>query len=340
MLYAALCSLGYIAFISAWKTDSDEARIKAVLLMWAGYALATLSKGPHMPAMYLVASAVFCRLIGMSGREIMRLFHPLAGFILYAAITLPWWYLIQLKLGGYGLQGTQLSGSLLTMIRFDQLLNLYYFYRPLLLVLPWLVFLPHTILYYRHKHAQRDSNKLLALYILVPAFILSFGSQERWFYMLPSLPPMIILLATGADYMLEQRPEPLKTFRRLLCLILATGVIYAIAGHLQVGWSKERFEFHKLAQHALASVQAGTPIYTLNVSPDVYVYYLHTRISQENSMEAILEKLADTGHGQALVIMRTLAIDNIPNPIPHKVIYTTQGKRNKTLALVLLNSLP
>jgi len=338
MLYAMLCSAGYVAFIHAWKTNSNRARISSVYLMWATYALATLSKGPQMPAMFLVASVLFCRPAGIPLRESLKLFRPFTGLILYIALTLPWWYLVQHQLGGQSLHGTQLSGSLLT-VRFDQFYNLYYFYRPLLLVLPWLIFLPHTILRLKRERLRGDGDKLLILYILVPALMLSFGSQQRWIYMLPSLPPMILLLATGADYFLEQRRDPQQTYSRLLFLCLAGGVAFIIAGHRQTGWSSERFEFYNLAQRALPLVREGMPVYTMRVNPDVYVYYLHTRIREENSLDTILSKIQDTDRGPALVILNTAAVPDIPRQIPHELLYTTQGNQNKTLTLVKINLL-
>ena len=340
MLYAALCAAGYVAFISAWKTSVSRMQIFSVMLMWAAYALATLSKGPHMPAMYLVASLIFCRMLRMPGRETLRLFRPVAGLVLTAAITLPWWYLVQHKLGGDGLNGTQLSGSLLTTIRFDQFYDLYYFYRPLLLVLPWLIFLPHTVLYLRHAQNPAASDKLLGLYILVPVLALSFGSQERWFYMLPSLPPMIILLAAGANYILDGRHNPQQAYRWLLYLCLAAGIIYTIDGYLHIGWSKERFEFQALAQHAQALQRPDTPVYMLRLYPDVFVYYLKPRIREEDNMDAIVKDIEEEGHTQALIIMSPRAVSAIPPEIPHKVIYTTRAEQSKALSLVLLNPAP
>jgi 4-amino-4-deoxy-L-arabinose transferase-like glycosyltransferase len=337
MLYAALCTAGYVAFISAWKASSNKIRTSAVMLMWAAYALATLSKGPHMPAVYLVASLVFCRWLRIPGRETLRLFRPVAGLILSAAITLPWWYLVQHQLGGNGLHGTQLSGSLLTKVRFDHFYDLYYFYRPLLLVLPWLVFLPHTVLHFRNTQNHKDSDTLLVLYILIPALVLSFGSQERWFYMLPSLPPMLILLAAGADYMLVKRHAPHLAYRRLLYLCLAAGIAFTVAGHLRIGWSEERFEFQTLAQHALALQRPDTPVYTLRLYPDVFVYYLKPPVREEENMNAILKNLKDQGHAQALIIMPAPAVTEIPPGTPHKVIYTTRAEPRKALSLVFLN---
>ena len=228
----------------------------------------------------------------------------------------------------------------MTTIRFDHLYDLYYFYRPLLLVLPWLVFLPHTVLQYRQTQDHKDSDKLLLLYILIPALVLSFGSQERWFYMLPSLPPMIILLAVGADYMLERRSDPPLAYRRLLYLCLAAGFTYTIAGYLQIGWSKERLEFQALAQHAQALQRPDTPVYTLHLHPDVFVYYLQPRIRQEDNLDAIVKDLKDQGHAQALLIMPTALLSNLSPQIPHAVIYSTHAKQSKALSLVRLNPVP
>ena len=267
MLFAALCAAGYVAFISAWKANTPGTQTIAVMCMWASYALATLSKGPHMPAIYLVGSLIFCRLLRMSGRDTLKLFRPVTGLLLYLVITLPWWYLVQHELGGNGLHGTQLSGKLLTTFRFDHLYDLYYFYRPLLLVIPWLVFLPHTVMYLRQSQNHKDGDRLLGLYILVPALVLTFGSQERWFYMLPSLPPLLILLAAGADYMLERRRDPDLAYRCLLFFCVAAGMTYTIAGNMRIGWSSERFEFQALAQHAQLYQRADMPVYTLRLYP-------------------------------------------------------------------------
>ena len=337
MLYAALCAAGYVAFMYAWKTRGARTQTVAIMLMWTAYALATLAKGPHMPAMYLVASLVFCLILRMPGCDTLRVFRPVAGALLFVAITLPWWYLMQHKLGGNGLHGTQLGGKLLTTFRFDHLYDLYYFYRPLLLVLPWLVFLPHTVMHLRRIHYYKDCNKLLGLYILVPALVLTFGSQERWFYMLPSLPPLLILMAAGADYMLGRRRDPQLAYRWLLYACLAAGISYTLAGHMRIGWSVERFEFQALAQHALSFQRPDTPVYTLHLYPDVFVYYLKPPVREEKSMDAILKNLKEQGQEQALIIMPATAVTEIPPGTPHKVIYTTRAEQRKALSLVMLN---
>ena len=174
--------------------------------MWAAWALATLTKGPHMPAMYLLACLIFSRLKGMSWKNILELTRPLSGGLLFVCIAAPWWILLNHSLGSTGLQGTQLSGSLLT-IKFKNVFKFYYFYRPLLLVLPWVVFIPFTVLFLKQDREYRSASLLAGLLVLVPVLILTIGSQERWFYMLPSIVPMIILLACGVNHAINMTSQ-------------------------------------------------------------------------------------------------------------------------------------
>ena len=203
MLYSLFCTSGFTAFIFAWKTDNRSRRMFLVYSMWLAWALATLTKGPHMPAMYLLACLIFSRVTGLSWKNILQLSRPLSGIILFICVAAPWWIMLNHALGDGGLHGTQLSGTLLR-IKFNNIFKFYYFYRPLLLVLPWLVFLPFTIHWLIYEKEFSKANLLLGLLILVPAFFLTFGSQERWFYLLPSIVPMIILLAGGVNHLINQ----------------------------------------------------------------------------------------------------------------------------------------
>lgn len=202
MLYSLFCTAGFTAFVYAWKEKHRIPKMCFVYGMWATWALATLTKGPHMPAMYLLACLIFSRLSGISWKNILELTRPLSGGLLFVCIAAPWWILLNNSLGSTGLHGTQLSGSLLT-IKFKNILKFYYFYRPLLLVLPWVVFIPFTVQFLKQDREYRHASLLMGLLVLVPVIILTIGSQERWFYMLPSIVPMIILLAGGVNHVIN-----------------------------------------------------------------------------------------------------------------------------------------
>ena len=224
MLYAFLCTLGYGAIILAWKTPDHARRTLFSLIAWAGYGLATLAKGPQLPLMYLLASVIFCRIQAISWKETAGLLRPLTGILIFLLITAPWWLLLHLKLGGTGLLDTQLSGKLFS-IDIKKVINLYYFYRPLIFILPWVIFAPFAAWQILDKNTRTSQHILLLLFIAVPALLLSFGSQQRWYYLLPSLIPMVILLADGA-YRFVQRardylPSPVPGFLIQLHLLLS-----------------------------------------------------------------------------------------------------------------------
>ena len=74
----------------------------------------------------------------------------------------------------------------------------YYFYRPLQLILPWLPLVPVVAVATFYVDAERrEANMFFGLAILVTTILFSFGSQQRYFYMLPVLPIVCLLVGRG-----------------------------------------------------------------------------------------------------------------------------------------------
>ncbi|HTT09019.1 MAG TPA: glycosyltransferase family 39 protein [Gammaproteobacteria bacterium] len=196
MLYAFLCALGYTSFLHALYTRSSQARWP--WLMWLSYALATLSKGPHVPAMLLLAQFLIARRHGLGWRQISSAIRPVAGLLLLLLLTVPWWWVLNHRLGGAGLRGTQLGGSLLVIHPLN-VLGFYYFYRTWQLCLPWVALWPALlVLMVSYKNWTAPVRDLMTL-ILIPAVLLGFGTQSRWFYMLPVFPAIITLMALATQ---------------------------------------------------------------------------------------------------------------------------------------------
>ncbi|MGH8508976.1 MAG: ArnT family glycosyltransferase [Gammaproteobacteria bacterium] len=192
LLYAFWCALGYTAFAAAWKAADYSRQLLGCYAMWVAYALAILTKGPQLPAILLAGNIVFLALAG-GFRRGLGMLHPVTGLLLTASLTLPWWFAVHASLGGTGLSGSQLLGSLLTP---SVALDFYYFYRTPLLLLPWLLLIPFAFVLFR-KRERSDGSLMLWLWVLVAALLLDFGPQQRWFYMLPLLPALCILTAAG-----------------------------------------------------------------------------------------------------------------------------------------------
>ena len=223
MFYATLCTAGFTAFVYSWYSNEKVNKTFLIYLMWFAYGLATLCKGPHMPAIYLAASITFCLTRKYSLGRQLKLFRPVTGLILFAAMTVPWWYSLNQQLGSDALVHSQLSGTLLSL-DFTYIFRFYYFYRPIILALPWLIFLPITIIYFIRSKDYAASDRLLGLYLLFPAVILEAGSQERWFYFLPSLAPMVILVAASVVWAsLQARDSKIFLAHRIIipALVLA-----------------------------------------------------------------------------------------------------------------------
>lgn len=196
LLYAFWCTLGYTAFaVALHAADRSGRQAGAAYLMWASYGLATLTKGPQLPAMLLGSCLLFCVLHGLAWRRCLRCLRPLTGLGLMALLTVPWWLAVHYRLGGEGLRGTQLAGTLLR-VSLWKIVDPYYLYRTPQLVVPWVLLLVPALLLLGPRHRSAGST-LLWIVCLVPALILNLGPQQRWFYTLPILPALCLLLAAG-----------------------------------------------------------------------------------------------------------------------------------------------
>ena len=245
MLYALFCSAGFIAFVLAREAVSGRLRTGPCLLMWAAYGLATLTKGPQLPFMLLLAQVLWLARTSPRGWRALGGLCWLRGVALLLALALPWWLLLEGRLADGAVERSQLSGSLLRP-GFEHIFNGYYLYRPLQLVLPWLVLVPAgwmtawRVAWAGGRHAAtRDAVSLLTLSLAVPALVLSLGPQQRYFYMLPVLVPMMLLAAHGWVLLAARWPRAragVAAAQGLVLLAAAAWVVDAGGRPGDAGW--------------------------------------------------------------------------------------------------------
>lgn len=212
MLYAALCYFGVLcfSFCASNKSASTAAAVTPsggvwVIAMWVCFALATLAKGPHIP----LTIALACIVWWMRQPKLARPAGAswLMGFVVFLLISIPWWLLLKASLPPTALAQSQLSGSLLRP-SLALISNGYYFYRPLQLVLPWLPLVLAGWLVVALRWRQMPaSTRLFAGITLLVLLVLSIGPQQRFFYVLPVLPLMVVIAANGIDYGLSHYPR-------------------------------------------------------------------------------------------------------------------------------------
>lgn len=215
MVYAFWSTAGLAALVHSWRTTEEgQAATVAPVLMWSTFAFATLTKGPQIPAMFLLGFAAWVLVERIPLRRAIRCIRPITGFALYLALTAPWWGLVHDRMGGDGVLGTQLSG---TLLRFDWThgIALDYTYRLPQLLIPWFVLLPVLLRIDWNGSRSGRESRLIGIVILVTIVLLSLGPQQRVFYLLPIVAPTLLLIAAGTRRILTSRSGRGR-FRRVL----------------------------------------------------------------------------------------------------------------------------
>jgi len=337
MLYAFLCAAAFTAYVYARQMSPGHPAQKiSSHLIWLAFGLATLTKGPHLPAIFLVAFAIDCRLRGLNLRQSFTLLQPVSGLILLLAIALPWWWLLQHRLGSSGISGTQLSGSLLTL-HILQALSPYYLYRPLQLLLPWLLFLPALACLPWREKTQSGTLPLLSLTVVLCALVLSFGPQKRWYYMMPALMPMCLLLAAGMMEFFRRHSDKWRWSGYLHWLLLLPIAGFIVVGNTALPWSENRFSQHRLALAARDQVAAGRPLIAWEVTPEIYVYYTHSTVAHVGSLAELLALLDKTPGKPYSLLLQTDDIKKLPPALKPRLLQQLRGGEDNPVSLLQIN---
>ena len=339
VLYAFCCNLAVLAYLYVREDRSTtRARIWLTYAIWLAFALATLTKGPHIPAVLLLAFITDRYWQSRSLRQAVISMRPVTGLILAAIMVAPWWWLLHHRLGGSGLQGTQLSGSLLTVNPL-KLLSPYYLYRPLQLLLPWILFLP-LLGHIFKKPEYKSQIKLLILLIVFPALVLSFGPQKRWYYMLPAMMPMSILLAAAImNYLRKQRAEShMRKF--VFGFAILSALLFTSAGFSAWPWGAERFDQAQLAQLINRNFTDNTQVINWDVTPEIYAFYSRKTITRVQNTDEIRALLQSGNTSKLLLIMQTKQLAQLPDDLHAQALGQTSGGDSDNVPTTLVSIAP
>lgn len=232
LLYAFFTSLTYVAAVHVLRTTETSRMPLAPLLLWFGFAAATLTKGPHMPALALVGLYLHAALGTRTLRGPLRALRVWPGLVIAAVPVLAWWGWLRLQLDPAVFKHSQLAGTLLTPV-WSRLGDPYYLYRPLQLLLPWLPLAGLALGAYALRDARRDTGWLWWP-LLVTAVALSFGRQYRYFYLLPLIVPLTLALARPTVTLLRAALGAWPRQLLQLGLVLQALLAFACAGWVLV----------------------------------------------------------------------------------------------------------
>jgi 4-amino-4-deoxy-L-arabinose transferase-like glycosyltransferase len=200
-LYSTFGVLQLFAWMAAWKAEDGTPKQRWYgWLGWGMAGLATLTKGPQLPAVFLGGLLLFM-LLGKDRQRTLKVLRPFVGITVYGALVFPWWLLLQKRLEALqvDLSQTQLSGELLyNMASLKEILSLYYPLTLFSLMIPVGLVIPFLIPRVWKARSEATAPTKILLYatgVLLIAFTL--GGHYRKHYLLPLLPIFAIFLARG-----------------------------------------------------------------------------------------------------------------------------------------------
>lgn len=327
MLYAFWCTAMVTAFAWAARTPSPG-RGPAVVL-WLAAALATLTKGPQLPAMQLGACVLFGLGSGWSVTRLARSIRPVSGLALAIAVAGPWWWAVDRALP-HGLGGTQLAGSLLSA-SWSHLTDPYFFYRPLALAVPSVAILVPALLW-RRWPPWGEATRLLVLLVVVPAAMLSLGPQHRPHYMLPTLGPLCILLALTIGAVRDGDGAPWTT-RVLVGVWIATIVVEVGFASSDVLWSRRRFAEASLATYAAATLAPDVPLAALEAGASAASYYARRDVRSVRAAGRLVALVDASPRGTVGLLAPAERLRAIPDALEVAILRRAADPRDGDLVL-------
>ncbi len=243
MVYAALCTAGILGFCAAERWHGQPAREGrsrlAAWFGWSAFGLAVLAKGPQLPLITVVGWYV-----GAAASKDLR--FALRATRVWSGVTIAlllssWWFIfIWLRVP----EAKQIW-RVETLDRYGagsrawwKILDPYYLYRTGGLVLPWVVAYPLALLTPWNKAIEnrRGAMRLWWLVVLGMLF-LSFSFGRRWYYMLPLLAPIIVLMSAAVVQLAQELAARSAERKWIATLVLHVIVVAAVLVGMLLGRS-------------------------------------------------------------------------------------------------------
>lgn len=315
---AALQTFAMLCFVEYRFGDGRRPQYW-LLLMWAAYAAAFVTKGP--PALVpLLAIAAF----GMLAPSRRRVWYwHAAGFALFLLLALPWFVTVVLLHDG--LLQYFLGAELVERVASDRFSRNGAWYGWIVVYVPtvllgampwtldlwaWMRSLPARIQAWRHRddRAAQAPMLLVALWIGIPLLVFCLSKSRMPLYLLPLFVPMALVVAT-------QRQASGKALPRWP--LLALWMLLLVGSRLAAAW----FPTHKDASAWADAIRSRVhgPITEVVFVEDMARYGLHLHLDAEIEKlsmgaypqsrfnpeydEPLLNEVEEVGHEHGLVFV-------------------------------------
>ncbi|WP_199100667.1 glycosyltransferase family 39 protein [Dyella sp. ASV21] len=210
-LFETLAVLGFV--LATWPQHEAKRRLGPAV-MWLGFGLAFLTKGPPglLPLLSITVFSVVCG----DWRALVRLFHPI-GVAIFVLIGLGWYALAMLRypwLLHYFLHD-EVYGRIFTSMhrRHAGAMGWALVYLPVLVVgtLPWWRSLFTALrdtcqpAAWRRLRRERSLTLFLTLWFGIPLIIFCLSQSRLPLYLLPLFAPLALLAASRLEYTFDLR---------------------------------------------------------------------------------------------------------------------------------------
>ncbi|MFM9959052.1 MAG: ArnT family glycosyltransferase [Phycisphaerales bacterium] len=343
MLYAACCALMMVGLVRGWMS-ADRSRSQAwwAALVWVGFGLAVLAKGPHVPLMLLGGAALFAWSEGRAAR-LWQTLRPWWGVALMLAIAVPWVLLVWLRAPQAGaVWFEQLSDAPdRGEHSWAEYFSPYYVWGLPQILLPWVVLLPFGLAscFVRSPENLRRGRMLLWVFGVV-FVVMSVSTHRRGYYMLPMLAALGPLMAAGTlDALGKVRGRAAAWLHSALWggAVLVV-VVFAWLGTQQWVWGKGGALKDAFARQVAA--HAGTaPVYLIGERAGIITYRVGRPTPVLDSPAELVDRIGTSAGGEVWAVMPPKSLSAVPASLRTEVIAEQDtGQKDEALVLVRVRS--
>jgi len=206
------CCLTIALAILAVAADAEKG--KKVLAAYVFLGLATLGKGPVAVVLAGGAALIFCLFDNRRG-VVLRRWRPVTGLLIAAAVALPWFWLA-FRENGYAFIDTFFINHNFARYTTDihHHVQPFYYYIPVLIALffPWsgwiAVLAPRSLRdNLRRRREWRSSPLFIVCWFFFPILFFSFSGSKLSGYILPSLPPLALILGSRLANAIQEKSK-------------------------------------------------------------------------------------------------------------------------------------
>lgn len=200
------------------------------VLFWAAMGISTLIKGPA--GMVIICLVVGAFLLMSRDKHAARRAVPWVGVLVFLAICLPWYILVQMRTHGAFANEFFVHQNLQRAMGEDFCHNQpFYFYLPIFLAgfFPWSVYVPLAWIT-RVRRANADASLFMAVWMVVVIGVFSLSRSKLASYIYPMFPAAAILV--GAMWAEVTRSKKLSSIYKYSWVVLGVSVLLAVAFHV------------------------------------------------------------------------------------------------------------